>query len=146
MMKMMNRFRFHLCWLVVLAALAGCQWPMDTKPARKLRFEGSVKSAQTGAPVAGAQVQVWLRLPDELGSAPPFAEGATDAAGSFAFEREYRSRGIPPDLTLRVTPPAATGLAGYTMGGFFSEVFSDVTVYEELGRRYRTNVQLAPAP
>lgn len=141
-MKMMNRFS----WLVLVAALAGCQWPMDTTPERKLRFEGSVKSAQTGAPVPGAQVQVWLQLPAEVGAAPPFAEGVTDAAGSFAFERNYRSRAIPPDLTLRVTPPVASGLAARTVGGFYSEVFSDVTIYEEVGRRYRTNIQLAPGP
>lgn len=145
-MNMMNRFRFRLSWLVVVAALGACQWPMDPTPVRELRFEGSVKNAQTGAPVAGAQVQVWLLPPDEVGSRPVFVEGATDAAGSFALERDYRSRGIPPDLTLRVTPPAATRLAGQTVGGFFRDVFPDVTPFGKLGRRYRTTVQLAPMP
>lgn len=143
---MIAGFRSQLSWLVVLAALGGCQWPMDPTPVRELRFEGSVRNAQTGAPVPGAQVQVWLRLPDEIGPLPPFVEGLTDATGSFTLEGDHRSRGIPAALTLRVTPPSGTRLEGQTAGGLFSNVFPDVTPFGKHGRRYRTSVQLAPMP
>lgn len=145
-MTMMNPFRSRLSWLIVVAALGGCQWPMDPTPLRELRFEGTVMNARTGAPVAGALVQVWLNLPNEVGSRPVFAEGPTDATGSFAYERKHRGSVIAPAATLRVTPPAATGLAAQTAGGFLFDVFPDVTPFGKLGRRYRTNVQLAPAP
>lgn len=138
-----------LRWLALLASLVllhGCGWPMDPIPVRKLDFGGNVKRADTGAPVAGAQVEIWLSVPEKVGNAASFVQGQTDASGGFTLRERLRNRAIPPDATVRITPPAGSGLATRTFGGYIRDIFPEISRTGDIDYRYRTTVLLEPAP
>lgn len=116
-------------WLFALLAplvLASCVWPMDPVPTWDLRFQGTVTRSADAAPVAGAQVEVWLELPEEASGERPFAIGQTNASGQFVVRKELRSRIPPPWATLRVTPRAESRAEPRTIGGEVDRVFSSV--------------------
>jgi hypothetical protein len=128
-----------------MATLSGCIWPMDTVPVIPLQFQGQVLSPAR-APVPGAEVQVWVEPLERAEVSAPFAAGRTDADGRFTLAGKVRNRVPPPVLTLRVIPPAASGLATKTLSGLYSEVFPDYSELASGASRYRTEVVLAPAP
>lgn len=137
--------KLRLLPLIALGTLSGCLWPMDTVPVMPLQFQGQVLSpART--PVPGAEVQVWVEPLERAERTAPFVAGRTDADGRFALERRLRSRVPPPVLTLRVIPPASSGLATRTASGLYSEVFREYAEIGKDGSRYSTEVVLAPAP
>lgn len=141
-----GRSRHWLALVASLVLLHGCGWPMDPVPVRTLDFGGNVKRADTGAPVAEAQVEIWLSVPEKVGTAAPFVQGQTDASGTFALEGRDRNRAIPPDATVRITPPAGSGLATRTFGGYIGDIFPEITRTGDEALRYRTTVLLEPAP
>lgn len=131
--------------LAALLLLGGCVWPMDPVPEWDLSFFGAVRRADTGAPVAGAQVEIRLAHPEDPELHHPPLQGATDANGQFDLRIHERNRVTPPFATIIVTPPAESGLAPRTVGGDVREVFSRIS---RTGRdvSYDAVVDLAPAP
>jgi hypothetical protein len=136
-----SRITHFAGWLVVLV-LGGC----DPIPTWNHRFEGTVSRSVGGAPTAGALVEVWLVVPEAIGASAPLASGQTDASGRFALRARVRSRALPPHATIRVTPPAGSGLGPQTRGGDALDVFPG---FEQSGSHttyFRTTIVLEPAP
>ena len=109
--------------LAALLVLGGCVWPMDPVPEWDLVFQGTVRRADTGAPVPGAQVQVRLAHPNDPNLDARTSQGQTGASGRFDLRRHERSRSTPANATVTVTPPAGSGLAAQTVGGNIPQVF-----------------------
>jgi hypothetical protein len=98
------------CLLLVVLAAAGCR----TGTEQWGPFRGQVVDAETGAPIAGANVMVlWIREPPALHFAQQFydaQETVTDAAGRFDIPRETHV------FTAFVNAPAISAFApGYEM-------------------------------
>lgn len=136
----------RLLALLLALVTGGCVWPMDPVPTWDFEFGGQVLHAGTGAPVAGALVEIWMVHPDnpQATAGVPYLAGYTNASGVFALQKRERVRATPPFATLRVTPPAASSLAARTVGGLISEVFPEV---ERNGHRvtYVADIPLNPA-
>jgi hypothetical protein len=108
--------------------LGGCMWMMDPTAEYQLTYQGRVARSDNGAAVSGARVEIWLDLPHELGNSDPFVQGRTNAAGEFALVETLRSRAVPPDVTIRITPPAGSGLQAGSISGFSREVFARIEI------------------
>lgn len=130
--------------LAVTLLLAACVWPMDTVPTRDLRFSGSITGPGSGAPVAGVRVSIWLVPPEQVGASAPFVTGETDASGTFALRERDRNRAIPLYVTVRLEPPPASGLQGWTGGGVARDVFTRIETSEDTVR-YTGQFTLEPA-
>jgi hypothetical protein len=131
--------------LVGLATLvlAGCVWPMDPVPEWDFSYQGTVRRSDTGAPVPDAQVQIWFVHPNDWNSDAPSATGQTDVSGRFDIYKRERTRAQPANVTIRVTPPAGSGLAAHTLGGNTRDVFTDIRRSEHTVT-FHTNLVLAP--
>ncbi|WP_331052743.1 hypothetical protein [Longimicrobium sp.] len=130
--------------LLAVLLLGGCLWPMDAVPEWKYTFEGTAVRSGTTTAVAGAQVQIWLLDSTLEPAGKPFLEGVTDSGGGYRMQGRFRSSVPAPDIAVRVTPPAGSGLLTTTLSGFVHD-FSTRTVS---GRNVtvRTAVVLAAAP
>ena len=142
-----RRVTRRACLFALLAplALASCVWPMDPVPTWDLRFQGTVTRSSDAAPVAGAQVEVWLDVPEEAKGTRPFATGATNAAGEFVVKKELRTRVPPHWATLRITPRAESRAAPRTIGGEVGQVFSSVA-RSNRGVTFKTAIVLDSTP
>lgn len=136
-----SRITHFAGWLVVLM-LGGC----DPVPTWNHRFEGTVSRSAGGAPAAGALVEVWLVHPEAIGASPPLVSGQTDASGRFALRVRERNRALPPHATIRVTPPAGSGLGTQIRGGDVRDVFPDFERSGSYSTYFRTTIVLQPAP
>lgn len=138
-----SRIRF----LVPLAAgllAAGCLLPIAADPKWQLTFRGGVERVGSEAPVPGARVEIWLDPPEPVGNVLPFVVGETDAQGEFVLSKSLRSAGVSPDVLVRITPPAGSGLQGASFAGHVSQLFE--TAYSDREYTYTMDFGLPPAP
>jgi hypothetical protein len=80
----------------------------DVAVRRGGRLTGVVRDAETGAPLAGARLQVEGNLQDAASTFPVLAEATTDETGRFVLE------GLPPRSSIAA---AAAGHHGRILGG-----------------------------
>ena len=116
---------------------------MDASTPYDLTYRGRVGRADNGAAVPGALVEIWHLLPEEVGPRDPFVRAQTDPAGEFRVTERLRSYGAPQDATIRVTPPAGSGLQPRTYGGQAGDIFASVT---GSNARYTYRLQIAVEP
>lgn len=112
--------------LLACILLAGCPWMMEASPAYDLTFRGQVTRFDNGAAVPGARVEVWVVYPERT-TTEPFVQGHTDAAGGFVLRDDLREFGAPQAVTVRVTPPAGSGLQAATFDGRITDIFPTIT-------------------
>lgn len=129
---MRKRYGWFVAALVACVLASGCVWLMDVEPEWELTFRGQVSGAAGAAPVAGAWVEIWVNPPEPVGNVPSFVQGETNAQGEFALTRSLRSAGVSPEVIVRITPPAGSGLQAGSFEGHASQVFE----VEYSNRRY----------
>jgi hypothetical protein len=122
---------------------AGCLVPMDTDATWRLTFRGQVDRAGSAAAVPGARVEIWVDPPEPLGNAPAFVTGETNAQGEFVLGGTLRAPGVSPDVVVRITPPAQSGLQGGSFTGHVSQLFG--VAYAEREYTYTGDFTLQPA-
>jgi hypothetical protein len=110
--------------LVAGLLTAGCLLPISADPEWRLTFQGRVGQAGSAAAVPGARVEVWVERTEPVPNVPAFAKGETDARGAFVLSGTFRSPGVSPDVVVRVTPPAGSGLQAGIFSGHVSELFA----------------------
>ncbi len=130
--------------LVAGLLASGCLLPIAADPKWQLTFRGGVERVGSEARVPGARVEIWLDPPEPVGNVLPFVVGATDARGDFVLSKPLRSAGVSPDVLVRITPPAGSGVQAASFAGHVSQLF-EIT-YADREYTYAADFTLPSAP
>lgn len=128
---------------LILLGVGGCFIPVFPESQRHFVFGGEVGRADTGAPVPGALVEIRLVHPEDPSLSQAIHRAQTDASGRYRIELRMRVTASPQEVSVRVVPPAGSGLSERTLEGGVGEVFDRITRRDQ-HYTYELNVALEP--
>lgn len=130
--------------LILLLGVGGCFVPVFPESQRHFVFAGEVRRGDTGVPVSGALLEIQLVHPADPSLDAAIHRAQTDASGRYRIALRMRVEAAPQEVSVRVVPPAGSGLAERTLEGGVGDVFDRVTRRDQ-HYTYELNVVLDPS-